>query len=390
MENKKDSKFDIWRWIFIVLLIVSMVTSGILAWNQLWYPEKFGSDLYFHVMWNLSKPGLGYSFLSCMIEGLYSATGENMHVTLSIWTVFLSLCNGASVLLMCYSYTKLYRIRPNKWVYFFSLASIYVTAFFSRYLRASYANVWHNTTMTLLRPCSICVVLFTCLALRNYSEGEKTGKYIVLNAIATFIAMWIKPTFLAVFLPAMCILFCIELIEKRGKNIGFLLKLGASNLVIIPIFLFQYIHLYSKSGVLDRETSNIYIKTSWSYEQVVDVLGALCRSSVFVVIGMILLLVYHKTNWKIQIVCWSSFVIANVYKIFFRESGPRENDGNFCWSAVSMLFFLTAIIVGEVFIKPSNKKIPVFWRIVLGGIYAGLLYSGLVSFWVVYNGGTYV
>ncbi|MBQ2134975.1 MAG: hypothetical protein II203_04635, partial [Phascolarctobacterium sp.] len=67
-----------------------------------------------------------------------------------------------------------------------------------------------------------------------------------------------------------------------------------------------------------------------------------------------------------------------------------KNDGNFYWSAVSMLFFLTAIIVGEVFIKPSNKKMPVFWRIVLGGIYAGLLYSGLFYFWVLYNGGTYV
>lgn len=348
----------------------------------------YASDMDLHFEMGIHNEG--YSLLHVVIYAMYRITGENIEVTRNFFSALITLCNGLTIVLLCWAYSKIYKVRPNGKVYFFSISAVLVTAFLAQYGNTVCANVWHNPTYVIMRPASIVIVVCTWMAFENYKNGEPYKKYLWINAIATAFSMWAKPSFLQAFLPALCICLLIELIKTRGKSFLFSFKLGASFLSCIPILIYQLLWSYFQPYVLNEGgESGIRIKTDWTAWEVIDRCASLFYSSIFVFIGILLLWFCKRTNKRILLFSTLWYAISVFFYSFVKETGPRAGHGNFSWSIMIAIFFLMAFIIGELFIKPEKMKSPKILLVLSFSIYAVYLICGICYFLTVFMGMPY-
>lgn len=390
-----DKTNKISKILFVIALVVFAVMDGYMVWNQCSPDEygKYNADMDGHIQ--MSTQPNAYSFLNAVLRIAYLLFGENLYILCVLCTLLMVVANVASVLLLFFIYKKIYNIASDLKLYALSFASVFVVAFFSPYrggegtYSAIYANIWHSPTILLARPFMLCVIFATIMVFKNAKEGKPIGKYLGMNAIASLFCMWTKPSFFAAFLPALCLYLLFELIRTKGKSFLFSLKLGLSYLCIVPVLVYQYIALFIYAPEQSQETSSIFIKTNWTMEEILRAIYAELFSSWFIIIGVILLLVFRKTNKKVLAFSGLYWATSNIYYNFIKESGFRENHGNFEWSAMIFLYVMMAFVAGELFLKPAENDISKKWKVVAGIVYAGHLITGLIYFWSLFNGGWY-
>ena len=379
--------------LFVVALIIFAVADGYMVWNQC-SPDGDGtyiSDVDTHIV-KAIQPHV-YSFLSVIFRETYYLFGENMYVLAVLCTLLMVISNVTSVLILHHMYKKIYNIKSGWKSGFLSLASVFVVAFFSHYIgesgaySAAYANVWHNPTLLLMRPFMLCVIFATSMAFKNAEDGKPMGKYLVLSAVASLFCMWVKPSFFAAFLPALCVYLLIELIRTKGKSFMFSLKLGLSYLGTIPVLIYQYIVLYVYAPEKTEEVSSVYFKTNWTMEEILHGVYDELFSAWFIILGIILLLVFQKTNKKLLTFTGLYWVVSDIFYYFVKESGSRAMHGNFEWSKLIFLYVMMAFVAGEVFLKPAENDIPKKWKAIAGAVYAGHFITGLIYFASMVRGG---
>lgn len=383
-------KNTVWNYILFVVFLVFLGMCGVMFWKQCWMPNgKYFSDVTMHL--GMFKRG-GYSLFNFILSKAYLLSGENMTVMGGCCTLLLVGCQAMTVLLVYYLYRKMYPNKSNAVLFFFALTSVFVGAFFSHYMygrSAMYANVWHNPTVLLMRPIMLGVLYCTFMIFKNEKDGQPVRKYLCLNAILSFFCMWAKPSFFSSFIPALGVFLLIELIKSKGKSFLFSCKLSLSFIGIVPILFYQFFFLFEKSALSKPNNSSIYWKTVWTWEEISMQLYNFFFSAWFIIIGMIMLFVFQKTNKRLLMFSCLYFFSSEIYHLFIKESGARAADGNFEWVKIAMLYVMMTFVAGEVFLKPAEKDIPKPWKVLAGFVYAGHLITGLMYFWHVFNGNSY-
>lgn len=397
MCDKKKS--TLWKYALFALFFVFVAMCGLMFWKQCWMPnEKYWSDVTGHL--NLSARGIGYSMLDKLLSKVYLLSGENVTVMVVCCTLLLTASQALSVLLLYYLYRKVYPNRASTASFFLAFTSVFVVAFFANYgshqtFSIPYANVWHSPTMTLMRPAMIGVVLCTVMIFKNAKEQKPMGKWLILNALATGLCAWAKPSFVVSFLPALCICLLVELIRTKGKSFLFSVKLGLSYTTVFPVILSQtkVLFRFKKSPgtaqVTNRHLSSVVIKTDWTAEEVIAGIQKLIPAALFIIVGVILLIAFRKTNKKLLGFCGVYFLVSEFFYLFVKETGERSTHGNFEWSVMAFLYVMMAFVAGEIFLKPAEKDISKKWKVVAAVIYAGHLITGLMYFWQMFNGNNY-
>ena len=388
MNEKMKNR--IYKSLFLIVSAVLLGMYGMLVWKQCWDGrEAYLSDLPTHLMF--AKTQRGYSLCDLILSKVYLWSGNNSTVMVIFCTLLLVGCQALTMFLVYYIYKKMYQIKSGLLLYLLSFSSIIVVAFFAHYggeygISGPYANVWHSPTMFLTRPFMLGIIYCTLQVFKNAKEQKPIAKWLVLNAVVTALCMWAKPSFLASFLPALCVYLFIELIRTKGKSFLFSLKLGLSYAVVLPVLLFQMDSLYVKAK--GNETSQMYFKTDLTIGELMENAQELLFAALFVIVGIILLLVYRKTSKKLLGFCGLYYLFSEFFALFVKETGERSAHGNFLWSKFLFLFVMMAFVAGEVFLKPAQKDIPKRWKALAGIIYAGHLITGLLYFWQVFNGRT--
>ena len=380
--------------LFIIALIVFSLMDGYLVWQQC-TPDgdnTYMSDVDMHIKMSLQP--YAYSFFNVVLRVAYILSGQNMYILSVLCTALMVASNVVSVLILHHMYKRLYN--NSDWRSgLFSFTSVFVVAFFSDYIglkgdyAAAYANVWHSPTLLMARPFMLCVIFETIMIFKNAKEGKPIGKHLVYNAIASLFCMWAKPSFFASFLPALCLYLLIELIRTKGKSFLFSLKLGLSYLGIVPFLIYQYIALFIYAPIQTEETTSVFFKINWTAEEILHAVYNELFSSWFIIISIVLLLVFRKTNKKLLAFTGIYWIISDIFYYFVKESGFRAEHGNFTWSKIAMLYIMMAFVAGEVFLKPAENDIPRKWKALAGVVYGGHLITGCIYFWSLVNGGFY-
>lgn len=213
-------------------------------------------------------------------------------------------------------------------------------------------NVWHNPTQQIVTAAMLMVMPWLAHCWyefeRRLTAGEKKitlpwGKVLVL-AILGAGSVACKPTFMQALLPAAFVMFLVELIRHKTEWRYF----GQIVLAFLPTvgyFLLSYLYY---TGVVVEFTSGVDIGVTAETARAA-VRSALVMSAcpLFAVIAC-----YRKGLFKDRMLVLALLMVAfsALEAMAFRETGMRENHGNFTWAANSSAFFLWVVMAG-VFVR---------------------------------------
>lgn len=328
-----------------------------------------------------------YSLLHIILHFFLQITNMSWQWASVLTACLLSSCIVITILLVCLWFTRIYKMKPNTKIYFFSVTSVFVSMIILRYGKTMSPNVWHNSTLIFSRPFSIMVVLCVYQIWKNYKEGKSATKYLWINSIFSVLSIWAKPSFLSTFLPTLCVFLFIELFCTKGKSFLISFKLGISFVPILLVLGYQYYLLY-----MQKNEDNAIAIGGGTPIDIWLMLRGMLTSSAFFLAGWLILLLYKKTSKEFLTFSGLWYAISMWVRYALRETGSRANDGNFTWGYIIMLFCVFAFVSGELFIKPtptSGRKIPKPVMFGIAGLYGLHLIYGLYYFVRMLNGVSY-
>lgn len=388
------------RWFYGVLAVL-MGLMCFLFWKQITVPHlsvtlPYYSDMPPYLQEGVeAKTDLWYALIGPMVYLFYRLTGTESGASF-LFALALSAANGATVLLVRRWYCMVYKMKSNIKAELFSLSSVFVSMLLfppdlcatGWWYRGSFSpNVWHNPTSILCRPFSLWVILCVYQMLSAYRENRPMKKYMLQNMAAAFLSMWAKPSFLVVFLPALCLYLLIELIKTKGQSLLFSLKIGLSFAPSMLVVLYQYLQLFFAPPIETAEASGI---CCGMFQTMPRMAVMTITSSLFLLFAAVLIYIYHKEKRIHILFAGIGYAIAWTMALFVEETGIRAGHGNFGWSFILTLFFLFTYMVGECFVKPKEKKIPPKISIGLLAVYSAHFITGICYFAKILCGGSYL
>lgn len=228
-------------------------------------------------------------------------------------------------------------------------------------------NVWHNVTLTAVKPFALITVFFAVLSLQLRST-----KYYIISLVALTLSMFAKPSFAMVFIPAIC----FYLLLKRSYIKGNVIYISSLIGIFLVVLGYQYYNLYALSN---------------NSKVIIDFLGvwSLFTPNVFIsiLLGLFFPLMYLFFRYKyihaddMLVISWLMMVCSIVIAALLAESGPRYSHGNFMWSyhlSMSILYVFTFLnyIKEQKEIKRHQK---IFLNITLCyQFYVGILYLNII------------
>jgi hypothetical protein len=202
------------------------------------------------------------------------------------------------------------------------------------YLLSFPPNVWHNSTTIFVMPFVLLLFWISKKQLDSHSTNTLyfICALIILNAL-------IKPSFLFVYLPIYPLLLL--------KTYTFFKKVFWINL--IPIFiaclliLGEYYLIYLGKNNTQENSVTIdlfYFYKNWSkgFNVVLALLIALISSLLFPIVTIL----KNKQLLQSKMIQFSvlAVLLSVIISISIRETGVRENDGNFLWQTFMCTFLL--------------------------------------------------
>ncbi len=195
-------------------------------------------------------------------------------------------------------------------------------------------TVYHNATLTLLRPLALLLFL---AALRGFAftPADRRLRRVVAAAALTILGAYAKPSYLLCLLPVAGGLLAIQWLRRRPAN--WPLLVGG---IIVPGILalgLQYLFTYEANA--DNSVIFAPLLAARSMESV-HILPKLALSLVFPVAAGVL---YPRRAAQDDAfaLAWLVMIPALAYAYLLAESGMVA-DGNFFWGAQVALFILMA------------------------------------------------
>lgn len=208
----------------------------------------------------------------------------------------------------------------------------------------------HNPTMYLLKPFSIIQFIYAYQFF--LSPTPLKWRHIVLSALVSLIAAFVKPSLAICILPAIGILAAYRLYKKQYVNIyGVVFGIGIPTILMLA---WQFLLTY-----YDNDAGHVLFAPF-------TVMGGYSKYLLLKFILsipfplLVLAIEYKKVTSDIRMVLgWVSFTIGALLSYLFMEGGRRAMDGNFGWSGEITLFllFATSTIFVASLPKGRNKNI---------------------------------
>ncbi len=235
------------------------------------------------------------------------------------------------------------------------------------------ANVYHNPTYLLLKPLALLQTYFSLKAL----TGEKSNwKSYILPIVCSLLAVYTKPNFALILLPAVSLIAVIRLARKKPVDWKKLL-FG----IFIPTVLmlgWQYWITYAQGSNSGVVIDPFIVMSHYSSNLVIKLILSL-------VFPLVVLAVYRKRAFgdiRIQL-GWLLGLVGLVLTYFFAESGPRTFSANFLWSgeiSVFILFVCSLLFLMEH--KFDGKVLLEKWLVLASGLLHTLF--GLVYYFYIF------
>lgn len=194
---------------------------------------------------------------------------------------------------------------------------------------------YHNPTIHLLKPFALLALI---LALRAFDGKKNSPLFYILSATFIILSAMVKPNFLLVFIPALCLVAAIKFLQKKPLDIPYILF--GFLLPALAILTAQWYIAYA-SG----ESGSAIIIAPFQVEAAFskNLLPKFLLSSLFVLQSTFILRREFPRDESLQLGALV-FIIGLLQFYLLAEDGPRMYHGNFRWSGQIAIFLFTAVL----------------------------------------------
>lgn len=318
------------------------------------YGNRYPSDLPAHIEFGIQ--GRGYSLLYFVIGFLFRVTNSYFAIALLESGILVS-----TWLLSDRFIAKHFNL-DSGWRLFIStgllfLCSIYIPGISSFFYKNSIiTQPWHSITYFGMRLFTIPATSATLDVIERYKEKLSWKEWLKI-AVPLTISTGIKPNFLIIYSFSLLIILIVdfvqELISKRLSLTVFwnFIFLGTVVFPSLFILLVQSQILYGAKSDSATTSGIALVFLSSSFFRY----GA--KTIIKVIQGLFFpVLVFFTANkiTKKEKLTFLLFIVALIQVIVLKETGPRQNHGNFYWGVYSAAF-LTFLYASALFVQKIQK-----------------------------------
>ncbi|GAB4574586.1 MAG: hypothetical protein Kow0077_21880 [Anaerolineae bacterium] len=357
MVKKAQSRISPVWWLSVaILVLVVTVLYGIVLFNQVylrpydypthisWARQLFQGDFEFHP--GGVKIGAAYrpNFLfQALVSGIMSLTGSDAQLSGMAVGLLANLILALSLHALFYmDFARSERVISG----FVAVALAVIVLLLgpvsfltwhraNLYLGYIAPTVYHNPTLTLLRP--LALLQFLCLV--KGFDDVSTGRQpllVLVTALLTVVSVYAKPSYIICLLPAAGLAMVVQWLRKQPVDWLFI---GAG--IIVPGFVVLILQ-YQFTYIANTDNNVIFA----------PLLAARTMESVHILPKLILSFVFPAAvsilYWPrvarshAFVLAWLVAFVALAYAYLLAESG-MVGDGNFLWGAQVSLFILMVV-----------------------------------------------
>ena len=208
-------------------------------------------------------------------------------------------------------------------------------------------TVWHNPTQLAVLVTALLCVPYTLHCWYSFERLLPTQgatamlpwrKVIVLAALL-MLSLACKPTFMQALIPAAAIFFLVQWI-RHPRNSRYFIQIIVAFLPAAAYFVLQFLYY---TGVVVPFTSGVEFGVTWMDAWLA--LRSLLLMSAFPLFALLCCYRPGMFSDKALVLCLLMAGISVLEAMFFRETGVRENHGNFNWANMSSAFLLWVIML---------------------------------------------
>jgi len=242
---------------------------------------------------------------------------------------------------------------------------------------------WHSPTQQMMTLFSVLALVFFYRMLADYEEGIRPLDW-VLAAVCFFMSAYSKPSFILDLVPAIIVLFLIELFRRNslsiGKKFARLVIMGMSAVPSgIYLIVLNYI-IYTRS---DRKGDSDIIVSAARFTGFLPLAIAICCS----VSLPILVMIFNTKKLRDDRRYAMTALIALMGLLqwgLFSETGWRASHGNFTWGSTigGFVFYVTSFAVlvdnlrDENFLADKKTLKGLYYVMAAGSLCLSLLSQG--------------
>lgn len=349
-----------------LLIICTVVIFSAITWRMV-DPES-GSDYYDHILIAKDMVGKGgvetpHFLYQLLLIAVSYLTGVNFQISAVIATVALNVFTAIVVYFLIRSTFGHSASLKTSLMPVAATLSLLVTApLFFLYLADHHTyfgyigiNVYHNPTMTALKPFA---VLLFFLAVGKIEQSVFKKSDLLLLALLSSLSILAKPNFIICFLPAMAIAVTYRFMKGEVVNLTVASSIFLPSAIVLG---WQFFATYASSqnlGALD-ESRIIFapFQVMAYYSQYL-----LLKFLLSISFPLVVYILFFKNAVKDKYVnmAWVLFLFGALYTYLLAESGDRMYHANFWWSGQIGLFILfvasAVFFVKQIYSDYSGNK----------------------------------
>ena len=236
------------------------------------------------------------------------------------------------------------------------------------YLGAGTPNVWHNPTYLSVKAISVAVVFlfldaYLCketqkIKIFGVPTNRKTAIYTLAGLLAV-ISMFLKPSFIQGFLPAVGVFLLVELFTNKEKKFMDCVKDGLFLVPCVAILGYQYMSVYITGQTGDNSVGLELFKVLHKFT--LHPIKAFFIANAFPIYVMALRWKqFFKDKYSLFAIIYLLVDFVEISLLY--ETGSRMYHGNFMWAYYLCQFIIWIVTAVRFFELPHNInfKKPVF------------------------------
>ncbi|WP_022756290.1 hypothetical protein [Butyrivibrio fibrisolvens] len=254
------------------------------------------------------------------------------------------------------------------------IGPIYLPILNHYYLGQFTANVWHNPTTIVVKPLAFIVFQLFCEIFEK-KEIQSLKRYLLFGGLLAF-SIFLKPSFIQCFLPAVVIICLVDFFFVTRTN---LLKYICIAISVIPAGILTIIMGRNSTSGFVIKINPFFVWSQYSNNCVMSLLVSIAFPLTMFWLLYHLYSIKKKINCRI-VLAWICFVVALLQFILFDqvENGQSQLFGDFLWAVYISVGFIN--IESLVVLVDSFKDGSTIRNIIPMSFFSIQAYCGIAYF----------
>lgn len=379
-----------------ILAFLVRICFNLFGWMMVNADKLYRSDIPAYIMILEDRPGSVTRLIYIIFRTCIKLSGSELGISVFLALLIALICLANHLYLHYYSDSN-----PKKPVYrfllhFFSIAVIFTGPIYVPEIHPAFYRLtvptfaWHSPTQMLLILFSVLATYCFFRMYENYEEGV-SPLWWLLSSIFFFLSAYSKPSYILDAVPAIIIVFLLELFKKGDITLGTrfrrLFVMGLSFLASGIYLIIFYIHAYKAP-----DSGDIVFAPVEAAEDAPNFAIAIVCSLLF---PIIVALFNHKRFISDRRYLMIILIAAMglLQQCLFSETGWRSSHGNFTWGSAIGGYMLILTSMGIIIDNIKNKgflsdkkALKFLYYLMAFGALSMHLISNIYYFYTLYNG----